>query len=780
MSAQDSFEEHVRDLAKLDKDLAAELREAAREIAEFYSNRRELIAANPTSSLAGLSLSENAQRDRKLNSDLELQDIFSGDTIYTKWGVGNARALLNYERALIAEDNRALAKHTSPNAQAFSFEQETGLYRTSNVVLDHDEYPLQPQGDAFRRTDRGPLENLGYPKPSVDEIIEISADTFDPTARLHRHFRDSMPPAQDIGFTETDGDGNTSVVIGINARAEAAVRTFVAKIDIPQPTTPTLPTTLFDQIPLPSDGIVVAARTTSENTIQTAMAGKPNAAINYIRSVRTELATLKGEAYKSYVDETLVPDRDYVLARLEANTEIGSSLGILQGLDTFLKREIAKVYPVANPTFETVDAVAAAAPAVVQETPVIAKKPPIHKPPVLTTVHGPEAETLPLPVAEKSAPVRTPPKFVPTLTTVIEEGELAAMSARRPARKENDIWTKEILTKANIHVMDAVTNAKPENRQTLLNDIARMRKEAFEELAKRSKNGASYEETQHIFEQRDFLAVQAGLLKNQIEEDRQTRAAKLAQPAETTPKPDFMKEPSQGVFARLGASVSSGVDKIKKGFGGLFKKSEPAIVEPRVSSIPADAQSRLDIQSSIARVELAAILPPRPTLAQRLRERVSDLTPNISAPRAASFLGGVAVAVGLTAISGNNSAPDDHVSATPHKSTQAKVDLPPPTTNMFTAIVPADKVTPQVAAEATPKAPEEKAQLVSTPAKTNIKTAKADFSAQATEIYKMPDTLKVQFNDGSTSRFDKDTWQKACDQIGKGNPICDELSLKNG
>ena len=46
-----------------------------------------------------------------------------------------------------------------------------------------------------------------------------------------------------------------------------------------------------------------------------------------------------------------------------------------------------------------------------------------------------------------------------------------------------------------------------------------------------------------------------------------------------------------------------------------------------------------------------------------------------------------------------------------------------------------------------------------------VKTARADFSAKAVEVYKMPDDLKVTFNDGSTSRFGKDTWSKVCQTV---------------
>lgn len=56
---------------------------------------------------------------------------------------------------------------------------------------------------------------------------------------------------------------------------------------------------------------------------------------------------------------------------------------------------------------------------------------------------------------------------------------------------------------------------------------------------------------------------------------------------------------------------------------------------------------------------------------------------------------------------------------------------------------------------------------------------KASFKAQSNEPYKMPESLKVAFADGTTSQFDKGTWAKACDKVGNQGEFCKEIALKH-
>ncbi len=60
---------------------------------------------------------------------------------------------------------------------------------------------------------------------------------------------------------------------------------------------------------------------------------------------------------------------------------------------------------------------------------------------------------------------------------------------------------------------------------------------------------------------------------------------------------------------------------------------------------------------------------------------------------------------------------------------------------------------------------------------------KKAFTVQSNEPYKMPESLKVTFNDGTVSVSDKPTWIKACDTVeaetGTRGEFCQGLTLNH-
>lgn len=85
-----------------------------------------------------------------------------------------------------------------------------------------------------------------------------------------------------------------------------------------------------------------------------------------------------------------------------------------------------------------------------------------------------------------------------------------------------------------------------------------------------------------------------------------------------------------------------------------------------------------------------------------------------------------------------------------------------------------------VAVSPAPTAPEPAPVVVAEaqPQPAKVKTSTSFRASAAPPAYKGDDTLKVQFQDGSSSRFGKDTWARACEQVQGLTAFCKDLTVK--
>jgi len=634
--------------------------------------------------------------------------------------------LYEYERKLIAEDNTQIQMMFDHDLITLDQQMRSGLIPTEHVVLGDSEYPLTPQTNGFKATGPGALDPL---PPQEDR-------PYTPT-----HAKDTAKnKAEDISFRDIDRGGKATSVVDSNALAMQGVRRFVANLDAPAPKPEvTFPARLFEPIgAMPSNDIVTALK-------------QPNGAMAYVQSVRKQMAALPAEDEQTYLAETLKPDRAYILSRLEKTDPATPTFAVMKGLDSFLKQQIAKIAPVPNPSFdmgEKEQVLASITPA---------KAPPAQVHVTLRDIVSPavQAETK-----------KTPPAFVSPLT---ESPAPAPVADTKFSPEKLEAFRKHIETKLRTADIGNLVRFDADILQTA-------QKETREEMMRRATDGTDRDTMQHILDYNDFIRSARNAVRDRVVAHNQTAESRAAAQAAKTLKedatPEFM-QPRKGFFA---------------GIAEKFKRPEAAPSTLLAAPVPADVKGRLEAASVSTRATLEAELPhpEKPSLFQSLRSRVSDigqsLKNNAGKITAAAAVAGAAIGAGLWM---QSSAPDDAASAkTP---ATASVTATP---SVAAKIAPASEATVTPAAPAQPatsQASDLPAQVLApaTPPASNSKAsiAKADFSATAAATTVKADALTVTFNDGTTSRFDAETWKKACAQLkatSSPSTVCDELALKNG
>lgn len=659
--------------------------------------------------------------------------------------------LYAYEKKMIADDNAQIENLTNPEIEKFHRQSQTGLFPTEHtiehIVLGADDRPVTPQTRGFQPTGPSPLES----SPSTP-----------PARATHIRQPSTRGPAEDISYREVTRDGAVTEVIDVNSLAAQSVRKVIDSLETQAPKPTTFPATQFTSAEAqPSDSIASA--------LQKMNAGP------YIIAAQRQLRNASAEERKDFVQETLEPDRLFVLSQMEKTDKDSSKFAVLKTLDSFLKIQIGRINPVANPVFDTETAEVAPAPQVnsVAEAPQSEKAfivAPSRLPDVTEDMLIQRARVLHIAIQDRngaklnsfieqtllpekatmdnllaarrhmghsSTPLleihtaqlaklvtiaENKMRGIPTLTLKPVSATIPASAPQSETVTAAKTNAGSIMTQDNKDIMEIVKSGTSEQRFILRNRLIVDHEDIFKKLQENKNNGVSFEENRILVDQLSFLRRQMSDLKTHLEiayqaskaAERQERAVKATDEQKEI---SFLKPEKKSFFSRMREGAASLVENVKDTFS-KFTKNEK-------------------VRTAVAGGGLA--------------------------------LGVVVAVAGISKLAGDP-ATDPLVSKnTPEAS--VKSEPLPLTTNAFTVIVPPDAkpAAPAVTAEAPAAKVDTPAPILKVVAP--AKTARADFSAKAVEksapTYVMPDELKVTFNDGSTSRFGKDTWENAYKQIGQ-------------